>query len=50
MGAPYSLQCLFGAHRTANNRKGICARSAGAPDCPVSQAKGFFLNFFKFSI
>jgi hypothetical protein len=43
MGAPDSLQCLFGAHRTAHSsypvnhrttqcRKGICVRPAGAPD------------------
>jgi hypothetical protein len=43
MGAPDSLQCLSGAHRTAHSscpmnhrtahrRRGFCARAAGAPD------------------
>jgi hypothetical protein len=51
MGAPDSLQCLSGAHRTAHRKGSSCVRAAGAPDsaqcsvrctpdCPVSPDRG----------
>jgi hypothetical protein len=51
MGAPDSLQCLSGAHRTAHRRKDFQCAAAGAPDiaqcsvwctpdCPVSPDRG----------
>ena len=57
MGTLDTLQCIFGAHRTTHNRKGICARTAGAPDsaqcsvrcapdCPVSPDRENFEYFY----
>jgi hypothetical protein len=56
MGAPDSLQCLSGAHRTAHREKGFLRAAAGAPDiaqcsvrctpdCPVSPDRGEFGKF-----
>jgi hypothetical protein len=53
MGAPDSLQCLYGAHRTSHRRRGSARVAAGAPDiaqcsvrctpdCPVSPDRGKF--------
>jgi hypothetical protein len=53
MGAPDSLQCLSGAHRTAHRKMGSARAAAGAPDiaqcsvrctpdCPVTRDRGRF--------
>jgi hypothetical protein len=56
MGAPDSLQCLSGSHRTAHRKMDFERAAAGAPDiaqcsvrctpdCPVSPDRGKIWNF-----
>jgi hypothetical protein len=56
MGAPDSLQCLSGAHRTAHRKGSSCACATGAPDsaqcsvrctpdCPMTTDRGKFEIF-----